>query len=132
MEKTDFVAWLKAHKKQLIIAGISATAVIAIVLGVKNKDALKELLIMLESKCKKASVPQKTSAEVVEIIAPAAEVTTRQYIPCNTCFDVNSHIRLLPEGKHHSAEKAAEAIASGIELLPNQTIVDGYVKGLAA
>lgn len=39
-----FVAWIKSHKKQLIISGISIPTIIAIVAGIKNKEALKELL----------------------------------------------------------------------------------------
>ena len=35
-------------------------------------------------------------------------------------------IRNLPEGWHHSAEKAAEALRLGIELAANQTIVDPF------
>lgn len=46
-EKTDnskgFIAWAKAHKKQLIIAGVSIPTIIAIALGLKNKDALMKL-----------------------------------------------------------------------------------------
>jgi len=37
---------VKAHKKQLILIGISIPTLIAIVLGSKNKDAIKELLII--------------------------------------------------------------------------------------
>ena len=36
--------WIKAHKKQLILIGISIPTLIAIVLGLKNKDAMMELL----------------------------------------------------------------------------------------
>lgn len=38
-----FVAWIKAHKKQLILVGVSIPTIIAVVLGLKNKDALKAL-----------------------------------------------------------------------------------------
>lgn len=38
-----FVAWIKSHKKQLIIASVSVPTIIAIALGIKNKDTLKEL-----------------------------------------------------------------------------------------
>lgn len=134
MEKTDFITWLKAHKKQLVIAGISVAAMATIVLGIKNKEAITELWAYLESSLKKAKIPEHQSTEVLEVLEalPIAETTIRTYTPCSTCFDVNSHIRLLPEGKHHSAAKAAEAAAAGIELRPNQTLVDGYVKGVAA
>ena len=29
-----FIAWVKAHKKQLIVAGISITAIIGVILGI--------------------------------------------------------------------------------------------------
>lgn len=40
-EKHKFVNWVKDHKKQLLIAGISVTAVIGIIIGLKNKEAIK-------------------------------------------------------------------------------------------
>ena len=36
-EKKGFIAWVKAHKKELIIAGVGVPAIIAIILGIKNK-----------------------------------------------------------------------------------------------
>lgn len=42
-KKKSFIDWVKAHKKQLIFAGISIPTLIAIALGFKNKDALKKL-----------------------------------------------------------------------------------------
>lgn len=36
-DKNSFNAWVKAHKKQLIIVGISIPTFIAFVLGIKNK-----------------------------------------------------------------------------------------------
>ena len=49
-EKHKFVNWVKDHKKQLLIAGISVTAVIGIIIGLKNKEAIKELWENLERK----------------------------------------------------------------------------------
>ena len=45
-------------------------------------------------------------------------------------FDVIAHIRTLPEGWHASPEKIAEAAELQIVLLPNQTLVDAYTKGI--
>ena len=42
-DKNGIVTWIKAHKKQLVFIGISIPTLIAIVLGLKNKDAIKEL-----------------------------------------------------------------------------------------
>lgn len=55
-EKKGIVIWIKEHKKQLILIGISIPTLIAIVLGVKNKDALQELLDNLKDEVEKASL----------------------------------------------------------------------------
>ncbi len=36
-EKEGLWAWVKAHKKQLIIAGISITALVGLISGIKNR-----------------------------------------------------------------------------------------------
>ena len=43
-EKKNFFTWIKEHKTQLTIAGLGTAAFIAMVLGVKNKESLSELL----------------------------------------------------------------------------------------
>ena len=48
--------WIKAHKKQLILIGISIPTLIAIVLGLKNKDAMMELLDNLKDEVEKANL----------------------------------------------------------------------------
>lgn len=55
-DKKGIVAWIKAHKKQLILAGISVTALIAAVVGVKNKAAIKELMDSLKDEIEKANL----------------------------------------------------------------------------
>lgn len=47
-------------------------------------------------------------------------------------FSVQEHLRNLPEGWHPSTEKIEEALAKGITLLDNQTLVDTYRKGVVA
>ena len=37
-KKTDFLRWVKQHKKQLILAGISVSIVIGIILGAKKDE----------------------------------------------------------------------------------------------
>ncbi len=48
-----FIAWVKAHKIQLIVVGISITAIIGVILGIKNKEALDELWKALKNSLKK-------------------------------------------------------------------------------
>ncbi len=54
-DKKGIMDWIKAHKKQLIFIGISIPTLIAIVLGLKNKDAMMELLDNLKDEVEKAN-----------------------------------------------------------------------------
>ncbi|MBQ6898645.1 MAG: hypothetical protein IJN70_06645 [Clostridia bacterium] len=118
-----FIAWVKAHKKQLIVAGISITAIIGVILGIKNKETLDELWKTLKDSLKKTTPTIQTDLQPLEDVIPF-----RQYTLPQEPVDVVQHIRTLSEGRHHSAKKAAEAAALGITLLPNQTLVDKYTK----
>lgn len=51
-----FLAWIKAHKTQLILVGISISTIIAVVLGLKNKDAIKALWDHLNEETQKANM----------------------------------------------------------------------------
>jgi hypothetical protein len=55
-DRKGFVAWIKAHKKQLILVGVSIPTIIAVVLGLKNKDALKALWDNLNEEIKKSNI----------------------------------------------------------------------------
>lgn len=55
-DKKGFIAWIKAHKKQLILAGISITTVIAIVVGIKNKSEIIKLWNALREKIKRGEM----------------------------------------------------------------------------
>ena len=130
--KKGLLAWVKSHKTELILAGVSITTIIGVILGLKNKDALAELWAMLSKSITKAPAETAVAASVATA-APALETvaSTRAYTPPTEAFDVSRHIRTMAEGWHHSPEKAAEAAALGIELLPNQTLVGPYTKGAA-
>ena len=127
--KKGFIAWVKAHKKQLFIAGISVTAIIGII-GLQNKEAIKELWETLENSLRKTSEKLPETITVAEIAPPVIEevIPVRMYTSPQEPFDVSQHIRNLSGGRHHSVEKAAEAAALGIDLLPHQTLVDTYTK----
>lgn len=128
--RKGFIVWIKTHKKQLLIAGISVTAIIGIILGLKNKEAIKELWETLENSLSKTSDKLPESITIVQTSPPVIEevIPIRMYTSPQEPFDVSQHIRNLSGGRHHSVEKAAEAAALGIDLLPNQTLVDTYTK----
>ena len=120
--KKGVLVWIKEHKAQLILAGVSITAIVGIIWGVKNKDELTKLWSSLAKSIKMDSVTTTTS------MPKKAILRKRPYTSPTEAFDVRRHIRTMAAGKHHSAAKAAEAAKLGIDLLPNQTLVDPYTK----
>lgn len=128
-KKSEFYAWLKSHKKQLIVAGISVGVIICVVMGIKNKDAIIKLWASLDKALEKTpkNTPMRIPTQQIEDTASDL-ICPRVYTLPQEAFDVSQHIRMLPRNQHHSAKKAAEAMSLGIDLLPNQTIVDTYTK----
>lgn len=130
MEEKKFITWLKEHKTELIIAGVSIVLISTGVLLYTKKETLSLPAASTAKNIKNASLgkatltPSYTSA----ISAPADFDTIRPYTTPKTPFDVSEHVRNLPVGRFHSAAKEAEAAAKGIELLPSQTLVDSYTK----
>lgn len=134
-EKKTFVDWIKEHKKELIIAGVSIAAIIAVIIGIKNHKALEEVWASLRKLVEKTpetmpvakSVPDTDMSPVKEIVE--INIISSDRVP----HDVVEHLRNLPEGWKASAEKIATAAEHGYDLLPGQTWVEAYkTGGLAA
>lgn len=49
-DKKGFIVWIKSHKKQLILAGVSITTIIPIVIGIKNKTEIIKLWSALQER----------------------------------------------------------------------------------
>ena len=126
--RLDISGWVKAHKRVLTIGGVSIISLIGIAIGLKNKDALAELLSSFSSPIEQAVPIEILATETAQSIDDVP--STEDYIRLVEQY-VRMHIRNLPEGQHHSLMKAAEAEMLGIDLLPNQTIVDSYNKFVA-
>lgn len=143
-QKKGLLAWVKAHKQELIIAGISAAALITIILCIKNRDSIKALWKSLrraieESLDEVSEVSQKTTEKIVQSSVTVTDAINSTEIPViNTTrpiqnpFEVTDHIRNLHEGCRASAKKITEAENMGIILQPGQTLVDAYTKGCVA
>ena len=129
-KKNSFKAWVIAHKKQLILAGISISVVLGIILGIKNKDALEELWTAMKSKIRNVPITELIVEPISQTSTPQLQIVTapHTYTRPQEPVNVGLHIRTLSGGRTHSAEKTAEALALGIDLLPNQTLVDPYTK----
>lgn len=131
-EQNQIIQWIKAHKKQLILAGIGIAAVIALVLGIKNKDTLKALWASLkgavEPTAEKISDAVTTTVTEIPTETPALLLSNDPRV----AQEVRRHIRNLHEGWHASPEKLAAAREMGILLQEGQTWVDNYMKGVCA
>ena len=129
-EEHKIFNWVKSHKTEIIVAGVSIAAITAFILGIKNKDEVLDFLKTVKSGAN--TVPLKTQALLDNNVVSETCKSPRIYTAPQSPYNVDLHIRNMSGGRHHSPEKAAEALKLGIELLPNQTIVDSYTKGLAA
>jgi hypothetical protein len=81
-DKNGIVTWIKAHKKQLLLIGISISTLIAIVLGLKNKDAIKELFDNLIDEIEKANL---YSSKWFENATDAELDTAREKVRLDYC-----------------------------------------------
>ena len=140
-DKTGILAWIKAHKKELIIAGISITAIISAILVIKNRESImrmweslrlsitKQPLKATEGKSMLSTRSAPISVPVIEIV-PVKEITVvRTTDIAQSPFDVSDHLRKLHDGWQASANKMATAAEHGYNLQPGQTWVDSYTKG---
>ncbi|HOO08018.1 MAG TPA: hypothetical protein PLH83_16255 [Ruminococcus sp.] len=131
-EQSQIIQWIKAHKKQLILAGIGIAAMIALVLGIKNKDTLKALWAALkgavEPTAERISDAVTTTVTEIPTETPALLLSNDPRV----AQEVRRHIRNLHEGWHASPEKLAAAREMGILLQEGQTWVDNYMKGVCS
>ena len=81
-DKNGIVTWIKAHKKQLVFIGISIPTLIAIVLGLKNKDAIKELFDYLKGEIENANL---YSSKWFENATDAELDTAREKVRLDYC-----------------------------------------------
>ena len=135
-DRKSLIQWIKDHKKQLIIAGISIGTLIMIILGIKNRAAIRAVWDSLKEVVKHPTA--KPAEEVEKVVteispAPAAEIVTAvksnsEMVP----FEVSRHIRNLPNGWHASPEKVAEAQKNNINISEGQTWVKNHMWGGAA
>lgn len=134
-EKKTAVSWIKEHKKELIIAGVSLAGIIALIVGLKNQDQIIVALELLKRMISKSSASlntEKVIAIPVKAVAPIEiqECPVKHSIPADTLpFSVSSHLRNLHEGWNPSAEKLALAAEHGYDLKKGQTWVEEYMKG---
>lgn len=82
VEKKNIIKWVETHKKQLIMSGISVSAFVAFILGVKNIDTLMELWGVIQEEIKKGT---KYSARWFKNIADAELMAEREIVRLEYC-----------------------------------------------
>ena len=133
-EQRKLIRWIKEHKKQLIIAGISIVTLILVVLGLKNRESIKALWDSLKKTVEQPTAHVATIAFTEETAKPVIEnvpkglIQHREVIP----HDVAKHLRNLPLGQQASEMKRATALENGFVLAEGQTWVIDYATGAAA
>lgn len=85
--KKGVSAWIKDHKAQLIIVGISIPTIIVVVLGLKNKDAIKALWNRLNEELKEANM---YSSKWFETVTDETLSTEREKVRLEYCSSGNS------------------------------------------
>lgn len=55
-DRKGLIAWVKEHKMQLLLTGISVTTILATALGLKSKDAITELWNTLKKQIEKGAL----------------------------------------------------------------------------
>ena len=55
-ERNGFIVWIKEHKTQLLLAGISVTTILVTALGLKNKNSIIELWNSLKKQIEQGSL----------------------------------------------------------------------------
>lgn len=129
-EKRTFKEWVKAHKREIILAGVSITAVIGILAAIKNKNTLLAMWQSLEKKLETIpSILPETELMAAEPLLEPRIIELPAHRNYAASFDVSPHIRNLSGGRLASAEKIATAAEHNFALLPGQTWVEGYTKG---
>ena len=81
-EKNSFITWVKKNKKALIVAGISISALILVILGIKNKDAILKLWKELQESIKRADM---YSSKWFETISDAELEAEREKVRLAYC-----------------------------------------------
>lgn len=131
MRRRKLIRWIKQHKRELTLLGIGTGAVILIILGIRNKEALKAYWRTL------VKTITKTNRTVNPVVKPPGDtvkavedtITTVEKAGEVIPFKVRGHVRILPRGCHASPEKIASA---PFALKDGQTWVVDYMKGVGA
>ena len=126
--KKEVKEWCITHKRELIIAGVTVTAIIAGVVVIKNWDKIAPYL-------RKSTIPEKTHQISIPSTQPSAISSIPSPVmdlPSERIINIDAHIMNLPNWKHPSPEKLATAAEHGFNLVDNETWVIEHTRKYAA
>ena len=81
-EQKSLLSWIKKHRNELIIAGISITTIIFVALGIKNKDAINSFWNNLK---KEISKQNKYSSKWFESVTDDVLSAEREKVRIDYC-----------------------------------------------
>lgn len=96
-EKKSFITWVKEHKSQLLLAGVSVTTLIMTIVGIKNKEAINLLWESLKKEIEKGSLYSAKWFEKanLEELEKAREVVRLDYVNPNLDLDYRNQCENL-------------------------------------
>ncbi len=130
-EKKIFVEWIKEHKRELIVAGFSIVATVAVINCITNHKALERAWISIRKLIEKTpGVTPAVNTVSVSDVMPVKDIVEINIVTAGRVpHEVGEHLRNLPDRWKASAEKIATATEHGFNLLPGQTWVKSYRTG---
>lgn len=99
-DKKGFIEWVKEHKSQLALIGVSGAALIAMVFGLKNKDSLTKLWISLKDEIEKGKPLSAKWLEKADLkeLKDVRDSVQKAYLNPELSMETRSHMwDLLPK-----------------------------------
>jgi len=126
-ENKRFISKIKVkineHKNEIIIVGVTVTAVVGTVLIMKNWESIKRFIFSSDLK---SNIRKKK--DIIRTKTAPISVGIKENVAVERVVDVSKHIRKLPDGCYASLKKIESALENGFMLEEHQTWVDTYTK----
>ena len=87
-EQKSLLSWIKKHRMELVIAGISVTTIIFVVLGIKNKDSIRTFWNNLKEEISK---PSTYSSKWFDTVTDDVLSTEREKVRLAYCGSGNNY-----------------------------------------
>lgn len=107
-DKKGFIEWVKEHKSQLALIGVSGAALIAMVFGLKNKDSLTKLWMSLKDEIEKGKPLSAKWLEKADLkeLEDVRDSVQKAYLNQELSLETRSHMwDLLPKLDNAIGEK---------------------------